>query len=162
ELDFGQLQTVHQLRVAHPVDPRRRVDPCYPQTTEVALAVAPVAVGGGVRLQQRLLGALVVRVRLAAKALRQLERRAALLASVYRPLDARHLLPTPSIRLIRGSSCAFIIFGPPSARFFFGDFFSRMWLVEGCRPRTLPVPVTLKRFFAPECVFILGITSGRL
>jgi hypothetical protein len=29
--------------------------------------------------------------------------------------------------------------------------------VNGCRPRTLPVPVTLKRFFAPLWVFILGI-----
>jgi hypothetical protein len=28
---------------------------------------------------------------------------------------------------------------------------------EGVPPRTLPVPVTLKRFFAPEWVFILGI-----
>ena len=54
-----------------------------------------------------------------------------------------------------------MIVGAPRARFFFGDFFSRMWLVKGCRPRTLPVPVTLKRFFAPEWVFILGmIASG--
>jgi len=66
-------------------------------------------------------------------------------------------LPTPSIRLIRGVSSSDMIFGPPSARFFFGDFFSRMWLVKGWRPRTLPEPVTLKRFFAPEWVFILGI-----
>src|ERR1700704_5297509 len=58
------------------------VDARDPQAAEVALAVAPVAVGVGVRLHQRLLGALVVRVRLAAEALRQLERRAALLARV--------------------------------------------------------------------------------
>src|SRR5690242_8678390 len=32
-----------------------------------------------------------------------------------------------------------------------------MWLVNALRPRTLPVAVTLKRFLAPECVFILGI-----
>jgi hypothetical protein len=34
--------------------------------------------------------------------------------------------------------------------------------VKGWRPRTLPVPVTLKRFFAPECVFILGMVSAGL
>src|SRR6202030_2775414 len=51
--------------------------------------------------------------------------------------------------------------GLPSARLRFGDFFSRMWLVNGCRPRTLPVPVILKRFLAPECVFILGMIASR-
>src|ERR1039458_1382707 len=40
-----------------------------------------------------------------------------------------------------------------------GDFFSRMWLVKACRPLTEPVPVVLKRCFAPECVFILGMAS---
>ena len=39
----------------------------------------------------------------------------------------------------------------------FGDFFSRMWLEKACLARTLPEPVTLKRFFAPLWVFILGI-----
>jgi hypothetical protein len=33
--------------------------------------------------------------------------------------------------------------------------------VKGCLARTLPVPVTLKRFFAPECVFILGMIANR-
>jgi hypothetical protein len=32
-----------------------------------------------------------------------------------------------------------------------------MWLENALRPRTLPVPVTLNRFFVPEWVFILGI-----
>ena len=82
ELDAGQLEAVHELRVAHAVLARGGVDARDPQAAEVALAVAPVAVGVGVGLQQRLLGALVVRVRLAAEALRQLERRAALLARV--------------------------------------------------------------------------------
>ena len=32
--------------------------------------------------------------------------------------------------------------------------------MKACRPLTLPVPVVLKRFLAPECVFILGMTSA--
>ena len=40
-----------------------------------------------------------------------------------------------------------------------GDFFSRMWLVKECRPRTLPVAVSLKRFLAPEWVFIFGMAA---
>ena len=34
-----------------------------------------------------------------------------------------------------------------------------MW-IDRCRPRTLPLAVTLKRFFAPEWVFIFGMTDG--
>jgi hypothetical protein len=41
-----------------------------------------------------------------------------------------------------------------------GDFFSKIWLVNALRPRILPLAVTLKRFFAPECDFILGITTA--
>ena len=47
-------------------------------------------------------------------------------------------------------------------RFRFGDFFSRMWLENACRPRTLPVPVRRKRFLAPECVFIFGIANAQV
>src|SRR5215204_4744696 len=32
-----------------------------------------------------------------------------------------------------------------------------MWLVIAWRARSLPRPVTLKRFFAPECDFIFGM-----
>src|SRR3954454_23473360 len=32
-----------------------------------------------------------------------------------------------------------------------------MWLFMACRARTLPLAVTLKRFFAPEWVFIFGM-----
>ena len=39
----------------------------------------------------------------------------------------------------------------------FGDFFSRMWLEYARRPRSLPLAVRLKRFLAPEWVFIFGI-----
>jgi hypothetical protein len=34
-----------------------------------------------------------------------------------------------------------------------------MWLVFPWRPRTFPLAVTLKRFFAPEWVFIFGMAG---
>src|SRR5690606_29095825 len=34
---------------------------------------------------------------------------------------------------------------------------SRLWRIPACCFMTLPLPVTLKRFLAPECVFCLGI-----
>src|SRR4249919_2481903 len=37
------------------------------------------------------------------------------------------------------------------------DFFSSRWLCGPFRRRSLPVPVTLNRFFAPLCVFCFGI-----
>src|SRR4051794_39185105 len=160
ELDPGELQPVHELAVVQAVLARGGVDARDPQPAEVALAVAAVAVRVRVRLHDRFLGALVVAVRLAAEALRALERRAALLLRVDGPLDARHL-PTPSSFLTRLASWSFRITGRPRWRFFFGDFFSRMWLVNAWRPRTLPPAVTLKRFFVPEWVFIFGMTSGR-
>ena len=47
----------------------------------------------------------------------------------------------------------------PNARLRFGDFFSRMWLEKAWRPLSLPVPVFLKRFLAPECDFIFGMAK---
>jgi len=38
-------------------------------------------------------------------------------------------------------------------------FLPRMWLRIAWRPRILPRGLTLKRFFAPECVFIFGIEA---
>src|SRR3954453_7666230 len=38
------------------------------------------------------------------------------------------------------------------------DLTSRWWRMPAPCLTTLPVPVSLKRFFAPECVFCLGIT----
>jgi hypothetical protein len=35
-----------------------------------------------------------------------------------------------------------------------------MWLEKALRPRTLPVALTLNRFFVPEWVFILGMTGA--
>src|SRR5690349_23402419 len=127
ELDPGQLEAVDEGAVVHAVLARGGVDAGDPQAAEVALAVAAVAVGVGIGLHDRFLGALVVRVRLAAEALGALERRAALLARVDRALDAGHL-PTPSSFLTRGVSCSEISRGFPKARLRLGDFFSRMWL----------------------------------
>src|SRR5579871_6357260 len=62
ELDARAGEAVHELRVAHAVLPRGRVDASDPEAPEVALAVAPIAVGVGVGLDQGLLGALVVGV----------------------------------------------------------------------------------------------------
>src|SRR5215210_6931367 len=160
QLDAGQLQAVHERAVAHALLAGGGVDAGDPQAAEVALAVAPVAIGVGVGLHDRLLGPLVVRAGLAAEALRALEGRAALLAGVDGALDPRHLDPAPSSFLTRLASSGFRIVGWPRRRFRFGDFFSRMWLVKACRPRTLPLAVSLKRFFAPEWVFIFGIADG--
>ena len=41
-----------------------------------------------------------------------------------------------------------------------GDFFSRMWLENAWRARTLPLALTLKRFFVPEWVFIFGMIGS--
>src|ERR1700734_2004469 len=111
ELHAGERQAVHELRVAHAVEPGRRVDAGDPELAEVALAVAPVAVGVFVGLQQRLLGAPVVRVRLTAEALGLLENCPALLASVDGTLDPGHL-PTPNMRFTRGTSSSWRILGP--------------------------------------------------
>src|SRR3954469_10203689 len=45
QLDTGQLETVHELRVAHAVELGGGIDAGDPQATEVALAVAAVTVG---------------------------------------------------------------------------------------------------------------------
>lgn len=47
-----------------------------------------------------------------------------------------------------------------AARLRFGDFFSRMWLENACRALTLPLAVSLKRFLAPEWVFIFGMKAA--
>ncbi len=54
-------------------------------------------------------------------------------------------------------SCLDTISGSAKWRLRFGDFFSRMWLENECRALTLPFAVSLKRFLAPEWVFIFGI-----
>src|SRR3954462_8081489 len=74
ELDAGDLQAVHELAVRHALLAGGRGDADDPQAAEVALLVAPVAIRVGVGLEQRLLGALVARMRLAAEPLGPLER----------------------------------------------------------------------------------------
>src|SRR3954465_13360392 len=98
ELDLGQAQAVHQLAVAHALLAGGGVDALDPQAAELALAVLAVTVGVRARLEQLLLRALVARVLLAAVPLGPLERRAALLARVYRTLDPAHL-PSSSLTL---------------------------------------------------------------
>src|SRR5215210_3125323 len=83
QLDTGGLEAVHEGRVAHPLAAGGRVDALDPQAPEVALAVAAVAVGVALGLEDGLLGALVGRVGLAAVALGPLEGGPALLARVH-------------------------------------------------------------------------------
>src|SRR5215212_5749350 len=82
EFDLGLAQAVHELRVAHPLAAGGRVDARDPEAPEVALLVAPVAVGVRVGLEQLLLRPLVTGVLVAAVALRARECRAAFLAGV--------------------------------------------------------------------------------
>src|SRR5215207_8128479 len=56
ELDAGLLQAVHELAVAHALLAGGGVDAHDPEPAEVALLVAAVAVGVGVRLYEGLLG----------------------------------------------------------------------------------------------------------
>src|SRR5690606_27538926 len=46
-----------------------------------------------------------------------------------------------------------------SRRVSFEDLPSRLWRIPAPCFMTVPLPVILKRFFAPECVFCLGITA---
>src|SRR3954466_14747695 len=159
ELDSGQLEPVHELRVAHAVQAGGGVDAGDPQAAEVALAVAAVTVRVGLGLEQGLLRALVVVVRLAAEALRLREDFAPLLAGVYGALDP-HL---PSSFLTRGKSDSATTTALSIWRFRLGLFFWRMCVFPACRATALvPLPplVILKRFFAPEWVFIFGMRRG--
>src|SRR3954465_12878700 len=157
ELDLGQAQAVHELAVAHALLARGGVDALDPEAAEVALAVLAVAVGVGAGLEQLLLGPLVARVLLAAVALGPPEGRPGLLPRVYRTLDAAHL---PSSSLARFASCFFSSSGSSRRRLRLEFFLPRMWLLMACRPRTLPLAVSLKRFLAPECVFCFGMTTA--
>src|SRR5271156_1965840 len=50
EIEPGQLDAVHELRVGQSVLPRAGIDPLDPQGAKIALAVAPVAIGVAQRL----------------------------------------------------------------------------------------------------------------
>src|SRR5205807_7775997 len=92
QLDPGELESVHQLRVGQLVLARRGVDPGDPQAAEVTLAVATVAVAVLVGLEHRLLGDAVVPARVAPVTLGEGERGPALLACVDPTLDPGHRL----------------------------------------------------------------------
>src|SRR6187402_3246140 len=55
------------------------------------------------------------------------------------------------------ASCGGRTTSPLRRRVSFEDFFSRLWRMPAPCFMTLPEPVILKRFLAPECVFCLGI-----
>src|SRR5215210_3982053 len=156
ELDAGLLEAVHELAVAHALLAGGGVDAHDPELAKVPLLVAAVAVGVSVRLEEGLLGPLVARVRLPAEALGPLERRAALLARVYRTLDPAHLCNSSVTRLWSASETTT---GRPRCRLRLALFFPRLWLVKECRARSFPLAVFLKRFFAPEWVFIFGMRT---
>src|SRR3954453_19866269 len=159
ELAAGQLEAVHEGAVAHALLAGGGVDALDPQPAEVALAVAAVAVGVRIRLHHRFLGAAVGGVRLPAEALRALERLAALLLGVDRALDAGHR-PLPPSSFVTALRSAFAMsWSRPKSRLSFGDFFSRMCEEKECRCWSLPLPVFLKRFLAPEWDFILGMRA---
>src|SRR4051794_34128359 len=82
QLHTGQLEPVHELRVAHAVELGGCVDTGDPQAAEVALAVAAITVGIGLCLDEGFLRPLVIVVRLAAVPLGPLEDFAPLLARV--------------------------------------------------------------------------------
>src|SRR3954453_7195383 len=63
----------------------------------------------------------------------------------------------PSMRSTIGVSTAETDWSLRKACFRLADFFSRMCDFIPCRRISLPVPVILKRFLAPEWVFCLGI-----
>src|SRR3954447_15205106 len=62
DLDPGLVQAVDELRVAHALAPRGGVDPDDPKAPEVALSVAPVAVGVAARAHDLLVGEAVARM----------------------------------------------------------------------------------------------------
>src|SRR3954451_2913946 len=156
EFDAGQLQAVHELAVAQALLAGGGVDARDPEAAEVALLVAPVAVGVLVGLEQGLLGELVARVSLAPVALGPVQRGAPLLARVYGTFDAAHLC---SSSLTRFSSGFATITGRPSRRLRLGRFWPVLWVSIACRARSLPLAVLRKRFLAPEWVFILGMSA---
>src|ERR687895_1932514 len=147
DLDAGLLQAVHELAVRHALLARGRVDADDPQPPEVTLAVAAVAVGVRVGLEQGLLGPLVALRGLAAVALGPLERGAALLARVDRSLDATHLCNSSVTRLRSAFATSA---GRPRRRMRFELFLPVKWLVKECAARSLPLAVLRNRFFEPE------------
>src|SRR5690606_1172814 len=61
--------------------------------------------------------------------------------------------------LVSGSESTAV---PRLVRMYFALWLMRRWRLPATPARTLPVPVTLKRFLAPDLVFILGILRSSL
>ena len=89
----ASLEAVDQLRVAHALLARGGVDPRDPEAPEVALAVAPVAVGVGVRAHDLLVREAVARVLAPVVALGAVEDLLAPLAAGDGVGCARHQRP---------------------------------------------------------------------
>src|SRR5215469_3932642 len=91
DVHASDLQALDEPVVGEAVGPRRRVDALDPQPAERPLAVLPVAVGVGHRVQRLLLGLAVHARPLAPVAAGPLEDDATLLVGVDRPLHACHV-----------------------------------------------------------------------
>src|SRR5690606_38962437 len=118
------------------------------------------------RVSDLLLGLAVQARTLTAVARGALEGSAALLLGVDRPLDACHFLTPcfrggylPSSFLIFFESGADRMLSTATRRLRALVFSWNLWtfIAEACF--TLPEPVSLKRFLAPECVLFLGLMA---
>ena len=162
-LDAGLLQPGDEARVGQAVLAHRGVDALDPQAAELALLVAPVAVGVLQRLLQPLQRDPVIGGRAADEALRLLRTflwRAWVVAprltramAVF--LTAARRAPTAS----RSSRPAWVsIWLPRLLRFVFWVRADRPWRFLPGPASTLPVAVILNRFLTDDFVFILGIS----
>lgn len=91
ELDAGELEAVHELRVGDLVHAGGGVDAGDPQAADLALLVATVAVLILERVLHLLLGVLVAARRLTVIALGAVEDCAALLLGAHCALDTCHI-----------------------------------------------------------------------
>src|SRR5262249_51208153 len=156
ERDLSLLEAGDELVVRQPVRPGGGVDPHDPEPPERPLLVLAVAVGVRQRVVDLLLGTAVAGVLEAPVAARLLEDLAALLARVHGSLDSRHAYLPSSFLTSRTSESA-TGWSRRKARLRLADFFSSRWAFGAFRRRSLPVPVTLNRFFVALCVFVFGM-----
>src|SRR5436309_12105494 len=96
DLDPGRLQPIDESRVRQTVRPDRGVDPSDPQSTELTLAVATIAVRVDAGVPNLLLGDPVPDPATARVALGSLEHLAALLLRVDRTFDPCHVVTSPA------------------------------------------------------------------
>src|SRR5690606_38255281 len=144
-------------------------DALDPQTAEVALALAAVPVGVDEGVGDLLLRLAVEARTLAAVTRGAFEDDATLLVRVYRALDSSHF---PVFLFVRSSAqrprsfLATLVSALERTWSWFRrrvrrlDLCSRLWRMPACCFFSFPLPVILKRFFAPEWVFCFGIFSS--